>query len=112
MLTLYGIKNCDKVRKARKFLDTHGIKYEFVDFKTDPIGCQTIDKWLEHVEIEKLFNKRSTTYRNLNLKTHKLDSDGMRQWLCKENMLIKRPVLETLEGDIIVGFDEDLYERL
>ncbi|WP_457607032.1 arsenate reductase family protein [Nitratifractor sp.] len=112
MIRLYGIKTCDTVRKARRWLESHGIDCEFVDLKATPVDCETIDRWLQKVEISTLFNKRGTKYRLLKLKELNLDDTGMREWLCKENLLIKRPVLELENGEVIVGFKEELYERL
>ncbi len=105
-MKLYGITTCDTVRKARKALEEHGIDYTFVDMRKTPVECETIDRWLAHVPIETLFNKRSTTYRKLGLKEMNLDATGMREWLCRENTLIKRPVMEMEGGEVIVGYDE------
>ena len=112
MIKVYGIKTCDTVRKALKYLKEKGIDYEFVDFKKSPVGCEKIDEWLKKVPMEKLFNKRGTKYRMLKLKELNLDEAGMREWLCKENLLIKRPVIELENGDVIVGFDAERYEAL
>lgn len=109
MITVYGIKNCDSVRKALKFFKRNGIAYTFVDFKTDPVGCDTVDRWLERGDMRQLFNTRGTTYRTLNLKAMELDDAAKRDWLCKENMLIKRPVVEK-ENHVIIGFNQPLYE--
>jgi Spx/MgsR family transcriptional regulator len=110
-LRIYGIRNCDKVRAALKFFKRHNITVEMVDLKETPVGCDTIDRWLERVSVDALFNARSATYRNLGLKALGLDESGKREWLCKENTLIKRPVVETGEGDVVVGFDENLYKE-
>ena len=111
MVTIYGIKSCDTVRKASKFLKENGVEFEFVDFKKDPVGCEKIDEWLQKVDIATLFNKRGTKYRTLKLKELDLDEKGMREWLCKENLLIKRPVVELESGEVIVGFDSERYEK-
>ena len=111
MVRLYGIKNCDSVKKAVKFLKAHDIDYEFVDFKKTPVDCDTIQPWLEQVEMKKLFNTRGTTYRTLKLKELNLDDDAKLQWLCKENLLIKRPVLD-IDGKVTVAFDEENYKTL
>ena len=111
VLRLYGIKNCDKVRAALKFFKRHNIDVEMVDFRETPVGCDTIDRWLEKVSVESLFNARSTTYRNLKLKELGLDAAGKRTWLCRENTLVKRPVIERDDGDVVVGFDENLYKE-
>ena len=111
-MKLYGIKTCDTVRKAHKYFKEHDIDYTFVDMRATPVGCETIDRWLEQVPIETLFNKRGTTYRRLGLKEMELDEAGMREWLCRENTLIKRPVVETDDRRVIVGFDPYVYAQL
>ncbi len=111
MVKLYGIKNCDSVKKAIKFLKAHDVAYELIDFKATPVDCDTVAPWLEQVEMKKLFNTRGTTYRTLKLKELNLDESQQLQWLCKENLLIKRPVLD-LDGKITVAFDETTYEAL
>ena len=111
MVKLYGIKNCDSVKKAIKFFKTHDIAYELIDFKATPINCETVTPWLQHVEMKKLFNTRGTTYRTLKLKELNLTQEQQLKWLCKENLLIKRPVLD-LDGQITVAFDQAVYESL
>ena len=101
-MTLYGIKNCDSVKRAVKFLKSRNIDF----------GCETVDRWLRQIPVEALFNSRSVTYRKLGLKSADLDEKGRREWLCRENMLIKRPVIECDDGKIIVGFDEELYKEI
>ena len=108
MLKVYGIKNCDSVRKAIKFLKANDISYEFVDFRETPVDDATVAAWLKHTDIKTLFNTRGTTYRTLKLKELNLNDDQKQEWLAKENMLIKRPVIE-LDNDIIVGYNETLY---
>ena len=111
-MTVYGIKTCDTVRKALKFLKEKGVEFDFVDLKKEPASCETIDRWLRRVELATLFNRRGTKYRMLKLKDLGLDEAGMREWLCRENLLIKRPVVETDDGQVIVGFDPERYEAL
>ena len=110
-MKLYGIKNCDSVRKARKFFKEHDIGYKFVDFRETPVTEDTINKWLKKVPVDTLFNKRGTTYRTLKLKELDLDDEEKKEWLAKENMLIKRPVVE-YKDQVIVGFDPQKYETL
>jgi Spx/MgsR family transcriptional regulator len=111
MLKIYGIKNCDSVRKALKFLQAHKITYELIDFREKPATQEQIDTWLETTDIHTLFNTRSTTYRKLALKEKKLSEDDKRQWLARENTLIKRPVL-TFEKHVIIGYNELQYRNL
>lgn len=100
------------MRKALKFFKDHDISYEFVDFKKEPVGCDKIDSWLTKVDMDILFNSRGTKYRTLKLKELNLDNAGKREWLCKENLLIKRPVIELDNGEVVVAFDEDRYAEI
>lgn len=111
MLRVYGIKNCDSVKKALKFFNSHAVSYTFVDFDTTPPSSQDIDRWLEKITVDELFNAKSTTYRSLGLKELSLDERGKREWLVKENRLIKRPVIET-EKITLAGYNENLYKEL
>ena len=111
-MKVYGIKTCGSVKKALKFFKEKNIEYECVDFKKTPVGCEKIDEWLNKVDMNILFNKRGTKYRQLKLKELNLDENGMKEWLCKENLLIKRPVIELDNGDVIVGFDKEKYEEI
>ncbi|QOP41549.1 arsenate reductase family protein [Sulfurimonas marina] len=110
MIRVYGIKNCDSVKKALSFFKKNDLAYELYDFKTEKLPCQKIDEWLKKVSMKELFNSRSTTYRNLKLKELNLDEAGQKEWLCKENLLIKRPVVE-FNDEVIVGFNEENYKR-
>jgi len=111
-MKVYGIKTCDTVRKALKYLKEKGVDFEFVDLKKEPVECERIDRWLERVDISTLFNKRGTKYRMLKLKELNLDEAGMREWLCKENLLIKRPVIELDDGRVVVGFKPEIYDGI
>lgn len=111
MLTVYGIKNCDSVKKAIKFLNEQSIPYSFVDFKTSPVDIDKVQEWLNHVEISVLFNTKGTTYRTLGLKSLDLNDNDKAQWMSKENLLIKRPVIQ-YNSNVIVGFDLSKYEGI
>ena len=110
MIKVYGIKNCDSVKKALKFFKANNLEYTLFDFKTESLPCEKVDFWLTKVDIKTLFNARSTTYRNLKLKEMNLDTKEQAEWLCKENLLIKRPVVE-YNDEVIVGFNEETYQR-
>ncbi len=104
---MYGIKNCDTIKKAQKFLITQGVEFEFIDFRQAPISKKTLQSFIDVVGWDKIINKRSTTYRNF--------SDEEKQNISlsltlKNPTLIKRPVLVTAD-DIEVGFSEKLYQR-
>jgi len=109
MIEVYGIKNCDSVKKALKFFKEHDLEYKLNDFKTEPVSCEKISFWLKSVELKTIFNARSTTYRNLKLKEKNLTQEEQINYLCKENLLIKRPIIE-FDDKIMVGFDKDTYK--
>jgi len=108
MIKVYGIKNCDSVRKAIKHLREFDIPYDFVDFRESAVTDDVVRQWLEHTDIKTLFNTRGTTYRTLKLKELNLSNEDKQLWLSKENMLIKRPVI-TFDNKIIVGYNRDEY---
>jgi Spx/MgsR family transcriptional regulator len=110
-MKLYGIPTCGSVRNARKFFKENGMELDFIDFKKTTVGCDKVDEWLGHVDINLLFNSRGTKYRTLKLKDLNLDDAGKKEWLCKENMLFKRPIIE-FDGQVIVGYDEEKYKQI
>lgn len=111
MISVYGIKNCDSVKKALRFLDKNNLSYTFHDFKKEPVPRSLVQKWAQSVEMKQLFNTRGTTYRTLKLKELNLDNEQKLAWLSKENMLIKRPVIEYGPNKVLVAFDEDQYAQ-
>ena len=111
MIKLYGIPTCGTVRKARKFFKENEIDIEFIDFKKTSVDCDRVDSWISGAGLDVLFNNRGTTYRTLKLKDLNLDEALKREWLCKENMLFKRPVIE-FGDEVIVGYDEEKYAKI
>lgn len=109
MIKIYGIKNCDSVKKALKYFEKHNLEYELFDFKVQQVPLEKISTWLQSTDIKTLFNSRSTTYRNLKLKELNPDDMQKKEWLHKENMLIKRPVVE-YKSHLLVGFKEENYD--
>ena len=109
MPTLHGIRNCDTVRKARRWLNAHGIDHAWYDFRVDGLSVEAIDRWLAAVGDEVLVNRRGRTWRALPEATREnLDAAALRDLLIAEPALIRRPVLE--DGDeVVVGFDPDAY---
>ena len=110
-MKLYGIPTCGSVRNARKFFKENEIELEFVDFKKTSVGCKEVDRWLEQIDMGVLFNNKGTKYRTLKLKELNLDDAGKREWLCSENMLFKRPIIE-FDGQVLVGWDEEKYKDI
>ncbi len=111
MLRVYGIKNCDSVKKALRFLDAHGLPYTFHDFKTAPVGEDKIREWAAKSDLSLLLNTKGTTYRTLGLKSLCLDDSAKITWMADANLLIKRPIIE-YENRLIVGFDPSHYEGI
>ena len=110
-MTMYGIKTCSTVGKARKFMKEHNIDFDFVDYKVESVGEEKIREWLKQVEINILFNNKGKKYRDLGLKELNLDDDGKIAWMAKENYLLKRPVIECDDGKVLVAYDEDIYKE-
>ena len=110
-LELYGIPNCDTVKKARGWLDSRGIQYAFHDYKREGADPSKLAAWSDVAGWEALLNRRGTTFRNL-AETDKADIDrGKALGLMQANpSLIKRPVVEH-EGGLLVGFDAEQWER-
>lgn len=109
MNTLYGIKNCDTVKKARKWLEEHDVDYKFHDLRVDGLTIEMIEHWFIAAGWQTLVNKRSTTWRQLD-KDQKagLNEQSAAKLLLANPTLIKRPVLNN-GHDILVGFSEDSY---
>jgi arsenate reductase len=110
-MTMYGIKTCSTVGKARKFMKENGIAYDFVDYKVESVSEEKIREWLKHVDLNVLFNNKGKKYRDLGLKELNLDDEGKIEWLAKENYLLKRPVIEYGDGEVLVAYDEEIYKK-
>ncbi|KJS08051.1 MAG: hypothetical protein VR73_07055 [Gammaproteobacteria bacterium BRH_c0] len=111
-IKLFGIKNCDTVRKARQWLDSQGVKYQYHDFRDDGLSLETIQDWLNRIDSQALLNKRSTTWKNLDEATRSnLAEADIPALLAAHPTLIKRPVLEI--GDrLSTGFNEKTWQQL
>lgn len=113
MAAVYGIANCDSVKKARAWLAGRGIGAEFVDFKKEKPTEGMVRSWLAQIPLSVLLNRRGTTWRNLDdvQKRQAEDVDGAVALMCAMPGLIKRPVLE-VEGHFYCGFDEAVYNEV
>ncbi|WP_417689478.1 arsenate reductase [Pseudidiomarina sp.] len=110
--TIYGIPNCDTVRKARKFLDKHGVDYDFHDVREQPLHAETLTRWLQQVDRDTLINKRSTSWRELSDDEQQLADDGVAiELLQRYPTLMKRPVLAYQEK-LLVGFKEAQWQQV
>lgn len=108
-MKLYGIKNCDTVKKARKWLDENGVDYEFHDFKKDGLDAERLSSWEQASGWEALLNRRGTTWRKLPEEVRDTISAQSAHEIMLENpSIIKRPVVERA-GNVSVGFDADKW---
>ena len=111
-VTIYGIRNCDTMKKAFVWLGANGVAYAFHDYRVDGIGKDDISRWCEAAGWEKVLNKASRTFRALPAETRDdLDEAKAIALMAGEPTMIKRPVLDT--GEMIeIGFKPHLYAQL
>ena len=110
-ITIYGIKNCNTMKKARAWLDSHCVTYQFHDYKSGGIAKQELKRWSDEVGWETLLNRAGTTFRKL----PDGDKEGVNErkalaLMLAQPSMIKRPVLD-LGGKLLVGFKPEIYER-
>ena len=105
-ITLYGIPNCDTVKKARAWLAERGVAVAFHDFKKQGVPADPLARWIAAVGWEKLLNRQGTTWRKLDAATQAAvhDADSAAALMCRQPSVIKRPVVEWGTGAITVGF--------
>jgi len=109
---VFGIKNCDTVKKARRWLDSHDINYDFCDFREQQPTPTTIRNWIDGIGLDSLVNRRSTTYRQLPIEQQK--NTDIESWVAvieQQPTLIKRPLLEHA-GQLHCGFKEQQYKEI
>lgn len=111
-INLYGIPNCSTVKRARRWLDTQGISYQFIDLRRDTPTTEVIIGWLKRLDTTILVNRKSTTWRQMDDADKAIasgnDQTAIATLLERHPTLIKRPVIDTGET-LLVGFDEALY---
>lgn len=110
--TLYGIKNCDTIKKARSYLEANNIPYHFHDYRSDGIDTQLVQHFIDKLGVEALLNQRSTSWRQLTEQQKSdLSPEKVLQLLLEVPTLIKRPILDCGE-QLLVGFSPELYAKL
>ncbi len=110
-ITIYGIKNCDTMKKARSWLEQHKVAYDFHDYKTAGIDKPVLEGWAKKVGWEVLLNKAGTTFKKLpDAKKEKLDEKKAIALMLDQPSIIKRPVLD-IGGKLTVGFKPEIYEK-
>ena len=109
-ITLYGIPNCDTVKKARAWLAGQGVDYTFHDFRKQGVPAERLDRWMAAAGWEKLLNRKGTTWRQLDpaAQAQAADASGARALMLSQASVIKRPVVE-VGSELLVGFDPEAY---
>jgi arsenate reductase len=109
-ITLYGIKNCDTMKKARTWLDQHNVAYTFHDYKVDSIDATQVERWCKKRGWETVLNRAGTTFKKLDERDKiNLDVNKAIALMLQQPSMIKRPVLELTTGEVIIGFKPDTY---
>ena len=111
---LYGIANCNQVKKARDRLVQEKISYQFCDFKKQVLSAELLAHWCEQIDWNTLLNRRGTTWRSLNLNEQNAitDSASAQKMMLSKTSLIKRPLLCRDDTVLCVGFDESAYQTI
>ena len=111
-ITIYGIKNCDTMKKARAWLDKNGVAYAFHDYKAAGIDRERLERWAKQVGWEVLLNRAGTTFRKLPDKDKQAINAGKAiALMLAQPSMIKRPVLDLGRDRLLVGFKPELYEK-
>jgi arsenate reductase len=111
-ITIYGIKNCDTMKKARAWLDQRGVDYAFHDYKVSGIDRERLERWSKKVGWETLLNRAGTTFKKLPDK----DKQGLTEakavtLMLAQPSMVKRPVLDLGGGKLVVGFKPEIYRE-
>lgn len=111
-VTLYGIKNCDTVKKARRWLDEQHIKFQFHDIRADGLTAEVLTRWIQSLGWEIVLNKRGTTWRKLEPSVQQqVNESNIIELLLEHPAMIKRPILD-IDGNITIGFKSEHYHRV
>ncbi|NKM97007.1 ArsC family reductase [Rhizobium leguminosarum] len=108
-VTIYGIKNCDTMKKARNWLEEHSVAYEFHDYKALGIDLAHLETWIDQAGLDTVLNRAGTTFRKLpDAERENLSREKAIQLMLDQPSMIKRPVLE-VESKLLVGFKPEIY---
>jgi Spx/MgsR family transcriptional regulator len=108
-VTIYGIKNCDTMKKARTWLEEHDVAYDFHDYKASGIDRAHLEKWTQEASWETVLNRAGTTFRKLpDDARENLDREKAIALMLEQPSMIKRPVVEA-DGKLLVGFKPEIY---
>ncbi|WP_312406123.1 ArsC family reductase [Rhizobium sp.] len=110
-ITIYGIKNCDTMKKARTWLDQNGVSYAFHDYKTSGIDRDHLQAWVDKAGWEVVLNRAGTTFKKLDeADRQNVDQAKAIELMLAQPSMIKRPVLEA-DGKLLIGFKPEIYEN-
>jgi len=110
-VTIFGIKNCDTMKKARAWLDSHAVAYSFHDYKSEGIAKDTLKSWSDELGWENLLNRAGTTFRKLpDAEKKDLNERKALSLMLAQPSMIKRPVLD-ISGKLLIGFNPEIYAR-
>jgi arsenate reductase (glutaredoxin) len=109
-VTIYGIRNCDTMKKARTWLDSQGVAYDFHDYKASGVSREALQRWCAALGWEKVLNRAGTTFRALpEADKRDINENKAIALMLAQPSMIKRPVLDR-DGVLIAGFKPDIYE--
>jgi Spx/MgsR family transcriptional regulator len=112
MTRIYGIKNCDTIKKARKYLEQHQLPHQYIDYRQDGISAELLADFLQQLDWQQVLNNKGTTYRALpEADKQNLTQEKAVQLMLAQPALIKRPVLEH-NGRYYLGFSEQQYHNI
>ena len=112
-MIVYGIKNCDTVKKAIAFLDDSAITYTFIDLKKEIVPSDTLKQWASLLGASVLVNTKSATYRGLSDNEKQgLSIDTCADIIAQNQSIMKRPIILYTNGDITVGFNDTIKEKI
>lgn len=111
---MFGIKNCDTIKKARRFLEAAGVDYRFHDYRADGLTGDQLQQFIDVLGYQDLLNTRGTTWRKLPEEEREAitDAGSAKALMLDQPAIIKRPVLRAPDGALLLGFSESLYQNL
>lgn len=111
MPTIYGIKNCDTMKKAFTWLEAQHIAYQFHDYKKAALDEKTLDDWLNNLGWQTIINQKGTTWRKLDLDKNTLDNQSIKPIILQNLSIIKRPLVVLDNNKIMLGFDAEEWQK-
>lgn len=113
MFTIYGIKNCDTIKKARRFLDSQAVEYQFHDYRANGLSSDSLQCFIDTLGWRALLNTRGTTWRKLTEEEKATidNAEAAKALMLAQPALIKRPLLAAADGSMLLGFNETDYQQ-